>query len=269
MTPATPDEGQRPDPEDGAHTVPVYWTLRACELLGALIFATALPWPQPFTWFALVAGFGSWRWWYVTRPRFKALPTARRRLIYRLCVWTSMFLVSSAWYFLYGKSTDLIEYAAAIKAVARHAGPVHTLPAHSFGVAMALYARREWGVQVQRQVLVSSFRHCKWFTEAFAKYVGLHPNVMARAMQMMVERYQGRLDWDSMSVVEMLRRTRQPTLIIHDREDLEIPFEHSMALLQAAPHAQFHATSWLGHHRLLGNTRLSRRWFGLWAARCH
>jgi pimeloyl-ACP methyl ester carboxylesterase len=153
----------------------------------------------------------------------------------------------------FGRSTDLIEYAAAIKAVARHAGPVHTLLAHSFGVAMALYARRDWGVQVQCQVLVSSFRHCKWFTEAFAKYVGLQPGVMARAMQMMVDRYQGRLDWDSMSVVEMLRRTRQPTLIIHDREDQEIPFEHSVALLQAAPHAQFHATSGLGHHRLLGN----------------
>ena len=114
MTPATPDQGQRPDPEDGAHTVPVYWTLRACELLGALIFATALPWSQPFTWFALVAGFGSWRWWHVTRPRFKALPTARRRLIYRLCVWTSMLLVGSAWYFLYVPGNQVMMVVLAI-----------------------------------------------------------------------------------------------------------------------------------------------------------
>ena len=131
---------------------------------------------------------------------------------------------------------------------------------------MALYARRDWGVQVQCQVLVSSFRHCNWFTEAFAKYVGLHPNVMARAMQMMVERYQGRLDWNSMSVVEMLRRTRQPTLIIHDREDLEIPFEHSVALLQAAPHAQFHATSGWAITGCWETQKSSRRSFGLWPA---
>jgi two-component system, sensor histidine kinase len=110
----TPDPGQRPDPEDGAHTVPVYWTLRACELLGALIFSTALPWQQPFTWFALVAGFGSWRWWYVTRPRFKALPMARRRLIYRLCVWTSMLLVGSAWYFLYVPGNQVMMVVLAI-----------------------------------------------------------------------------------------------------------------------------------------------------------
>ena len=114
MIPATPEQGQRPDPEDGAHTVPVYWTLRACELLGALIFATALPWSQPFTWFVLVAGFGSWRWWHVTRPQFKALPTARRRLVYRLCVWTSMFLVGSAWYFLYVPGNQVMMVVLAI-----------------------------------------------------------------------------------------------------------------------------------------------------------
>ena len=74
--------------------------------------------------------------------------------------------------------------------------------------------------------------------------------------QVLVERYQGRLDWDSLSVVEILRRTQQPTLSIHDREDLEIPFDHSVALLQAAPHAQLHATSRLGHHRLLGNAEV-------------
>ncbi len=153
----------------------------------------------------------------------------------------------------FGRSTDLVEFAAAIKAVARHAGPIHTVLAHSFGVAMALFARRDWGVEVKRQVLVSSFTHCKWFTEAFARHVGLQPGVMERAMQMMVDRYQGRLDWDHLSVVEMLRQHDDPTLIIHDREDQEIPFDHSVALLQAAPQARFHATSGLGHHRLLGD----------------
>lgn len=158
-----------------------------------------------------------------------------------------------------GRSTDLVQYAAAVSAVAQHAGPVHTLMAHSFGVAMALLARRDCGVQAQRQVFVSSFNHCKWFTEAFGKYVGLTPGVLDRALQMMVDRYQGRLDWDTLSVVEMLRRARQPTLIIHDRDDAEIPFEHSVALLQAAPNARFHATSGLGHHRLLGDAQVIER----------
>jgi pimeloyl-ACP methyl ester carboxylesterase len=152
-----------------------------------------------------------------------------------------------------GRTTDLVQFASAIAAVAKFAGPVHTLIAHSFGVAMALYARRDWGVEVQRQVLISSFDHCKWFTDAFAGYVGLEPAVMQQARQLMVDRYPGQLDWEQLSVVEMLRRTPEPTLILHDTDDLEIPFQHSLALLKAVPLAQFQSTSGCGHHRLLGD----------------
>ena len=152
-----------------------------------------------------------------------------------------------------GRATDPVEFAAAVTAVARHVGPVHTLLAHSFGVAMALYARRDWGVKAERMVFISSFNHCKWFLDAFAQYLGIKPSVMAQAGQMMVKRYQGRLNWDHMSVVDMLRCTREPTLIIHDSDDEEIPFQHSIDLFRAAPHAEFHATSGLGHHKLLGN----------------
>ena len=158
-----------------------------------------------------------------------------------------------------GRTTDLVQFASAIAAVAKFAGPIHTLLAHSFGVAMALYARRNWGVEVQRQILISSFDHCKWFTEAFAAYVGLKQEVMARARQLMVDRYDGKLDWDQLSVVEMLRRTCEPTLILHDTDDLEIPVQHSLSLLQAAPLAQFHSTSGYGHHRLLGSSAVIER----------
>jgi pimeloyl-ACP methyl ester carboxylesterase len=158
-----------------------------------------------------------------------------------------------------GRTTDLVQFASAIAAVAQFAGPIHTLVAHSFGVAMALYARRDWGVQVDRQVLISSFDHCKWFTDAFAGYVGLEPKVMVQARQLMVDRYPGRLDWEQLSVVEMLRRTPEPSLILHDTDDLEIPFQHSLSLLQAAPSAQFYSTSGCGHHRLLGSPGVIER----------
>ncbi len=158
-----------------------------------------------------------------------------------------------------GRTTDLVQFASAIAAVAKFAGPIHTMIAHSFGVAMALYARRDWGVQVDRQVLISSFDHCKWFTDAFAGYVGLAPEVMAQARQLMVDRYPGKLDWEQLSVVEMLRRTPEPSLILHDTDDLEIPFQHSLSLLQAAPSPQFYSTSGCGHHRLLGSPGVIER----------
>jgi pimeloyl-ACP methyl ester carboxylesterase len=153
-----------------------------------------------------------------------------------------------------GKTTDLVEFAAAVNAVAQFAGPIHTLLAHSFGVAMALLARRDWGVEAQKQVLISSFDHCIWFSEAFGKYIGLRPALVERMRQLMVDRYDGRFNWSDTSVVEMLRRARRPTLLIHDEDDKEIPVGHSIALLQGAPHAELLVTSGLGHHRLLGDS---------------
>lgn len=152
-----------------------------------------------------------------------------------------------------GRSTDLIEFAGAVASVVQHSGPIHTVVAHSFGVAMTLFARRDWGFEVKNQILISSFDHCKWFTEAFRRYIGIEASVMEQARQLMVERYSGRLNWDQMSVVEMLRRTSEPTLIIHDQQDGEIPFQHSLSLLQGAPNARLYATNGMGHHRLLGS----------------
>lgn len=151
-----------------------------------------------------------------------------------------------------GRHTDLVEFSAAIAAVARQSGPIHTIVAHSFGVAMALLARRDWGVEAKRQIYISSFDHCKWFTEAFRHHAGISAEVMESTRQMMVERHNGRVNWDQLSVVEMLRRTQEPTLLIHDREDDEIPFQHTVALHEAAACGELFTTSGFGHHRLLG-----------------
>jgi pimeloyl-ACP methyl ester carboxylesterase len=158
-----------------------------------------------------------------------------------------------------GTNTDLIEFAGAVHAVAQHAGTIHTLIAHSFGAAMALFAQRDWNVQTQQQIYISSFDHCLWFTEAFGQYIGIKPAVLERMRQMMMKRHNGQFSWEQLSVVEMLRRTTQPTLLIHDQEDGEIPFEHSVALFRAAPYAEMHATCGLGHHRLLGNAEVISR----------
>ena len=92
-----------PPPEHRGATQPVqlYILIRACELLGALLFLPVLPWWQPMLWFTLVAGTGTWGFWRVRRPDFKLLPEARRRAIYRRYVWQSALAVGSAGFLLY------------------------------------------------------------------------------------------------------------------------------------------------------------------------
>jgi len=158
-----------------------------------------------------------------------------------------------------GKQTEPVEFAAAVHAVAKYAEHVHVAITHSFGAAGALLAQRDWGDIADHFVLVSPIESCMWFTEMFREYAGVSAEAMARARQIVVDRYNGRFLWERMSVVELVRSARRPTLLIHDQNDAEIPFAHSTAILDAGPHVERFATNELGHHRLLGDSRVIAR----------
>lgn len=160
-----------------------------------------------------------------------------------------------------GRSATLPQFASAIATVAAHIGEIHTLVAHSFGVAMALWAQVDWGLKARHQVLFSSLDHCKWVTEEFGRLMRLPPSVLARGRQLMVERCHGVMDWERLSVGDMLAQTAQPTLLVHDTEDPEVPIEHMYNLMVACSlrPLELHVTEGLGHHRLLGNRKVIER----------
>ncbi len=160
-----------------------------------------------------------------------------------------------------GRAATLPQFAQAVAAVGAHVGPVHTLIAHSFGAAMALWAQLDWGLRADRQVLISSLDHCKWVTEEFARLLSLPEHLMERGRQLMVARTGGRMDWERLSVGEMLRQTPQPTLLLHDAGDPEVPIEHLFSLIASCRERplELHVTEGLGHHRLLGDAGVIRR----------
>lgn len=160
-----------------------------------------------------------------------------------------------------GRSTTLPKFAQAVAAVGAYVGDVHTLIAHSFGVAMALWAQVDWSLRARRQVLFSSLDHCTWVTEEFARLVGLPPGVIQQGRQLMVQRSAGKMDWDRLAVGDLLRQTRVPTLMLHDAGDPEVPIEHLFNVMARCGERvlDVHVTEGLGHHRLLGDAAVIRR----------
>lgn len=158
-----------------------------------------------------------------------------------------------------GRRTDMVAFANAVAGVARRAGPLQAVVGHSFGAAMSLYAARDWGLSTTRLVLIGTFDHCDWFTGLFARHTGLTPAVLQRVRERFAQRYSGRFDWARMSVLAMGRDAQRPTLLVHDRDDAEVPFEHGLALAHAMEGAQFLATRGLGHQRVLRNPEVVRR----------
>lgn len=158
-----------------------------------------------------------------------------------------------------GHQTDMVAFANAVALVARRAGPLQAVVGHSFGAAMCLYAARDWGLCASRLVLIGTFDHCDWFVSLFARHAGLTWAVLQRVRERFAQRYSGRFDWARMSVLEMARDSDRPTLLVHDRDDAEVPFEHGAALARAMGGAQFLATCGLGHQRVLRNPGVIRR----------
>jgi pimeloyl-ACP methyl ester carboxylesterase len=150
-----------------------------------------------------------------------------------------------------GKTAEMVRMAAAVTAVVGNIGPVHTLIGHSLGVAASAIALRNQSLDVGRLVSISSLTHCIWFTEVVAEFLGISVKTVARARRIVDDSYAQPVGWEDLSVVDMMARLSMPILLIHDYDDLEIPFEHGVKISRAVPRAQFLATTGQGHRRIL------------------
>ena len=159
--------------------------------------------------------------------------------------------------------TDMVECAAAVAAVARaqsDAGHrVTAVIAHSFGVMAALLASREHGFVIPKLVSIGAFESCRWFIDAAKNHLALSDEVAKRIRDNFEARHGYRVTWDQLSVVEMLRASQAKALIIHDRFDREIPYEHSYALRSVDRNCAYFPTVGLGHRRILADAAVIAR----------
>jgi pimeloyl-ACP methyl ester carboxylesterase len=152
-----------------------------------------------------------------------------------------------------GGQTDMVDCAAAVDAVAEKVGPLHGVVAHSLGVLVSLLAVREHGLRIPQLVSLGAFEHCGWFIDAARAHLNLSANVAQRIRDRFEARHAHRITWAQLSVVELLRAARCPTLVIHDRFDREVPYAHSHALRSVGPQIEAFPTVGLGHRRTLSD----------------
>lgn len=162
-----------------------------------------------------------------------------------------------------GGETDMIDCAAAVARViaaqAEQGHPLHGVVAHSFGVMATLLAAREHGLHIPRLVSIGAFESCRWFIDAAQTHLALSDAVGKRLRDNFEARHGHRVEFDRLSVVEMLRQTHARTLVIHDRYDREIPYLHSYALRSVGRHVEAFPTVGLGHRRILGDPAVIAR----------
>ncbi len=140
------------------------------------------------------------------------------------------------------------QMVAAVGAVAAHHGPLGGLIAHSVGSVVAARAMFE-GLETRRAVFIGPAADLVNPAVRFTDMLGFS----RRVGQLMHERIARRIamPWSAFSVPELAPALKAPLLVIHDRDDGEVPWQHGRVITHDWPGAQLLTTDGLGHRRIL------------------
>lgn len=161
-----------------------------------------------------------------------------------------------------GRELNIPLGVASLAAVARAFGPLEAIVTHSFGGAIALAALAgsvpgEPTVHARRLAMISAPSSMTQITRQFGSTLGL-----GRRGQAALERRIHVVAGNPVEVFEgrtQLAAIKLPTLVIHDRQDRELGFQHAEALAEAGPFVTMEATQGLGHRRILQARSVAER----------
>jgi pimeloyl-ACP methyl ester carboxylesterase len=153
-----------------------------------------------------------------------------------------------------GEHTSLMACAHAVREVAEALGPIEFVVGHSLGALAALLAGGGRPPMPRRYsfagyVLVSAPNRFSEVTEAFSRELGLSP-----AAQRVYERQLEHLAQRSIAEftgVRLLAETGQGALLLHARDDADVPFRNAEEFAAASPHVELQLFDGLGHRKIL------------------
>jgi pimeloyl-ACP methyl ester carboxylesterase len=149
-----------------------------------------------------------------------------------------------------GRRTNMLEFADALRVVAARFGPVAGLVAHSGGCTATALALRQGWQGPARMAFVAPFALPSEAIEPFGRALGASGEAIRR-FRTRVEKAFARpwTDFDIPALPQL--RALPPLLVVHDRDDHEVPFFHGQRLVASWPGARLFATAGQGHRRVL------------------
>ncbi|MCG7981206.1 MAG: alpha/beta hydrolase [Candidatus Thiodiazotropha lotti] len=154
-----------------------------------------------------------------------------------------------------GKRTNMLEVTNILVALAESLGPLKAVVGHSFGSGIALLAMNRFQVDAEKLILFSCFDDIYWVTDQFGEAFGMNSEVIGAMRDEAQRRYAKHLgktwQWRDLSPLKTIQTIEHEILLLHDRQDLEVPYRHAENLLAVAGQARLHTTSGLGHKKIL------------------
>jgi pimeloyl-ACP methyl ester carboxylesterase len=154
-----------------------------------------------------------------------------------------------------GRMTSLLDFADVLAAVARRAGSVQGVVAHSLGGAATALALSR-GLAARRAVVIGASLDVFAYSRMFARWYWIAESVR-RGMEDAIEERFG-VRWSDLDMAKLAPRLRAPALVVHDRNDRVVPWAQGEAFARQWPGARLLATRGLGHRRILQSEEVTR-----------
>jgi esterase/lipase len=147
-----------------------------------------------------------------------------------------------------GEQANPLMFAKAVMQADQELGPFDAIIGHSMGGSAVVIALSE-GVETEKVVLISSPSSIESVLKRFAKFIGL-PTKSTQRFLHLVEEVVGR-SVEALNIAKLIQSNSSKGLIIHDQDDVEIPYEDAKTIEQNWKGAKLISTQGYGHRSIL------------------
>jgi esterase/lipase len=147
-----------------------------------------------------------------------------------------------------GKQANPVMFAKAVEQANSEFGPFDIIIGHSMGGSAVAIALSE-GVESKKVVLISSPSSIESVLKRFAKFIGLPAKSTQRFLHLVGENV-GR-SVESLNIAKLMQSSSSKGLIIHDKDDIEIPYADAKIIEQNWRGSRLISTQGYGHRSIL------------------
>jgi pimeloyl-ACP methyl ester carboxylesterase len=147
-----------------------------------------------------------------------------------------------------GTKANVLQYGKALVEIGGELGPLAGVVGHSFGAGASVIALHR-GLMAERAVFISGPSSVVAVIERWGRHHGL-PESDIPAFVRLVEWEVGE-GVEFMDVTQIVPRLTTRALVVHDRNDKEIPLEEGLAVAAAWPGATMMVSERFGHRRIM------------------
>jgi pimeloyl-ACP methyl ester carboxylesterase len=152
-----------------------------------------------------------------------------------------------------GRTTLMSEFVETILEVEKQFGPFEAAVGHSLG-GMSLLNATKKGLAINRLAIIGSGDIIQDILDDFVAKLELKPNTSTQ-LRLHFEKKIGQ-EMDNYSAYKSAMEITIPVLVIHDKNDAEVPVAAGIHIYKHLKNGELFLTEGLGHRKILGNSEV-------------